>query len=248
MLAIDVSDVGFGYVGVGGRRSLVLQHANLRVASGEIVALVGPNGAGKSTLLELIRGNLIPTIGTIAIGGAVIAVGGRLKRRPRISLVQQRPEAGLAPSMTLYENYRLVGKKLGLNLRNSNEPQMRDACARVVRLVSQGMDAKLDEQVRFASVGEQQALAILFAMESQEELVLLDEPTAALDGVVAERVMRLVVQEARRRGTAMLFVSHRASEAVEFADRVCILRDGRVEKSVSMADKPTRESIMALMA
>ncbi|MDJ0975549.1 MAG: ATP-binding cassette domain-containing protein [Planctomycetota bacterium] len=187
---------------------------SLTVGAGEFVGLVGPSGSGKSSLLFLLAGLRRPQEGRVAVLGEPLPAEpdrGAAIRRRRIGFLFQEPF--LVPYLSVREN-ALVHAVDG------------EALARVEALAGEiGMAHLLDERPHRLSGGERQRAGILRALANAPELLLADEPTAALDGETGRAVM--AVLRRRPAGAALIVVTHDPS-MLEGADRVLALRDGRL--------------------
>lgn len=187
----------------------------LDVAAGETVALLGPNGAGKSTVLAVVAGLLRPTSGTVSLGGRVLDDVPPHERR--VALLAQ--EALLFPHLSVLDN---VG--FGPRSRGTSRDGSREVARRWLERV--GVGDLADRRPSTLSGGQAQRVAVARALAAEPELLLLDEPMAALDVDVApalRQVLRTVLAE-----RTVVLVTHDALDAVLLADRVVVLEDGRV--------------------
>jgi len=205
----------------------VLDGVDLTVASGEIVALVGENGAGKTTVVRCIAGALTPDAGTIRLagGGGVAVVWQDLALCDNLDVIANLflgREDRLLPEEVMEATGRRLLDDLGIDLGDVRRP------------------------VDTLSGGERQLLAIARAMLARPSLLVLDEPTSALAVAAARRVAALV-RDLRAAGTAVLLVSHRPEEVLELADRIVVLRQGRVVASLS-APEAHPDDVAALMS
>ena len=207
--------------GDGATRVQALDHIDLSVSAGELVAIMGPSGSGKSSLLTIAGSLEDPTAGSVAIDGADLSSysakdRARLRRRT-IGFVFQ--EFNLLAGLTAVENVAMPLELDGVNARQARAAAL-DALAEL-DLVARG-DAFPDD----LSGGERQRVAIARAIVGERRVVLADEPTGALDTVNGEGVLRLL-RHITRRGAAAILVTHDAQLA-SWADRVVFLRDGRI--------------------
>ena len=190
-----------------------LKGVDLEVAEGELVGLLGPNGAGKSTLVKIACGLVRPTAGRAEIWGA--AAGSAAARRALGYLAELfRFPGWYSADEVLALHQRLAGSRGGVDERR-----------RLLELVALS-DAR-DRRVETMSKGMQQRLGLAQALVGEPPLLLLDEPTSALDPV-GRRTVRLLLEELRGRGVAVLLNSHLLSEIELVCDRVVILLGGEV--------------------
>ena len=199
---------------------VALDHADLRVAPGEIVALVGPSGSGKTTLCSIAGGLLTPTEGTIVVGGEDISNYSARQltefRQSKVGFVFQ--SVNLVPFLTARENLLVVdelGRRTGAAARQRAD-QLLDELGLGDR--SKNLPAQL-------SGGQRQRVAIGRALMNDPELVLFDEPTSALDTKLGEQVMELIRREMKDRGTAAVVVTH-DDRMTHHCDRVVHIVDG----------------------
>ena len=214
MLAIDGLEVAYGPV-------RALRGVTLEVAEGEIVSVVGPNGAGKSTLLLAIAGALDPSAGEVRFGGERIS--GRAAEtiaRLGISLV---PEGrNIFTQLTVEENLRL-GTQMRRD-RDGIEPDFAEMLA-----VFPVLGERLSSPGGKLSGGEQQQLAIARALMTGARFILLDEPALGLAPMMVETVYSVLHRLREERGITLLIVEQSTHRALENADRVYVLRQGRIE-------------------
>jgi ABC-2 type transport system ATP-binding protein len=200
------------------RRVPALRGVSFEVPAGEIVALLGPNGAGKTTLFKLVLGLIRPTRG----GGTVLGHPlGDLQARRMIGFQPEQPY--LYPFLTVSETLRLFGRLSGLG----GEP-LRARLAQVARRA--GLEAELSTQVRRLSRGWLQRLAIASALMPAPRLLLLDEPLSGLDPQ-ARVALKALVRALRDEGVTILMNSHVLPDVEQLADRVVLLRAGRLVAS-----------------
>jgi putative ABC transport system ATP-binding protein len=207
--------------GAGATEVHALRAVDLRVAPGELVAVMGPSGSGKSTLLTLAGGLDSPTSGAVLVEGIELGTLSRSAlaalRRRSIGYVFQ--DFNLVPALTAAENVALPRELDG----DSSRAARRLATAALDEV---GMGELADRFPDDMSGGQQQRVAIARALVGERRLVLADEPTGALDSETGEAVLRLLRQRCDA-GAAGVLVTHEARHA-GWADRVLFLRDGVV--------------------
>jgi ABC-type multidrug transport system fused ATPase/permease subunit len=198
----------------------VLQDLSLEVRPGEVVALVGPTGAGKSTLVSLIPRFHEPAGGRVLFNGTDVRQLRRQNLRAQISVVHQEPM--LLP-LTIAENIR-YGRP-GASDAEVHAAAMAASADGFIRRLPQGYDTPVGERGATLSGGERQRLAIARALLKDAPLLILDEPTAALDGETEQALMEAL--ERLTAGRTTIIIAHRLS-TVRRADRVVVLKDGRI--------------------
>src|SRR6185437_12115570 len=203
--------------------TLALSDADFDLRAGEVHALVGANGAGKSTLSRIISGHVQRDRGEMLLEGRPVRhVGAREAIRDGISMVTQ--ETSLAPDLSVLENIMLPRLAMPGRLR------WRELRARARELIAElGQEAglHLDDPVSALSIGQRQLVEILKSLALGSRIVIFDEPTASLSPHEAERLFD-IVRALAASGRGLIFVSHRLEEIFAIADRVTVLREGRV--------------------
>lgn len=230
--AVSMNGVIFSYDGPNRRSLGVIRDLSLSFDYGQTIGLVGRNASGKTTLLNLIRGALVPQAGSVSVAGRTVSVDGILVRVPCVSLVSQRPDVGLAPTMTVFENFVLSLRPLATDIRPAYTSNLRRACTALVGRAGLALEKRLDEQTRFLSGGQQQGLSLLLALHSQEHVLLMDEPTASLDAVSARDLFSLATEEARLTNAVTVIVSHRLRDLIGMCTRIIILRHGTIARDL----------------
>ncbi|KAB7774053.1 sugar ABC transporter ATP-binding protein [Xanthomonas sp. LMG 12462] len=237
-LVLEAQGLSKAYAGVA-----ALEDVALRLRGGEIHALMGQNGAGKSTLIKLLTGVTAADAGRIALDGAVVAPASpQQAQRLGISTVYQ--EVNLCPNLSVAENlfagrYPLRGWLRRIDWRRVE----REAEAGLQRL---GIAIDVRRALGSYPVAVQQMVAIARAVGVSARVLILDEPTSSLDeGEVAElfRVMRAL----RDGGMAILFVTHFLDQVYAVADRISVLRNGRLVGEYTPAELPAPQLVAAMV-
>jgi len=212
----------------------VLEGVDLDIRPGEVLALLGENGAGKSTLSSIISGLVPPSAGTMSWRGEPYA-----PTRPGdaiaagIGLIHQ--EMKLLPDLTIAENV-FVGRLPTKGGRIDRAEMNRRAGEQLHRL---GLDIAPTKLVRELRVAAQQQVEIAKALTLNSRLLILDEPTAALGGEETERLFQQI-ERLKRDGVSFIYISHRLDEIARIADRVAVLRDGRLVATHDTAQVPVK--------
>ena len=220
-LAIEALNLTKIY-GSGNTEVVALNDVTVRVARGEVVALLGPSGAGKSTLLTAVGLINPPTRGRIWIGGELVLEADRARvdlrvfRRRHLGFVFQK--ANLIPFLSAEENVRIA--------MEINDVPAREARRRARELLDYlGVGARATNLPAMLSGGQQQRVAVARALANRPSLVLADEPTAALDSQRGRQVMELFRQVAHEQGAGVLVVTH-DHRSLDVFDRTLEMEDG----------------------
>ncbi|MCW3040703.1 MAG: transporter ATP-binding protein [Solirubrobacterales bacterium] len=197
---------------------------------GEIHALLGENGAGKSTLMNVVYGMLAPDSGAIRVGGEPVRISSP-KHAMKLGIGMVFQHFMLVDVMTVAENV-----VLGAEPRRRGLLDEKGAVARVRELSERhGLGVDPTARVQDISVGQQQRVEILRALDRGADILVLDEPTAVLTAQETAELMT-VLKGLRDRGTSIVFISHKLGEVREIADRVTVLRRGRTVGTIDAAD------------
>jgi ribose transport system ATP-binding protein len=223
---------------------LALNGVSLEVRPGEVHALLGENGAGKSTLIKVIAGVYRADAGDISVDGRPVSI-----RNPHdaqalgISTIFQ--EFTLAPDMTVAENIFLGREPLRIRALSIVD---RKELIRRTRGVLTSLDLPIDPEatVRHLGVAQQQMVEIAKALSLDARLIIMDEPTATLTAHEIDRLFK-AIDDLKRRGVAIVYVSHRLDEVKAIADRATILRDGAYVATVPVASTTIDEMIRLMV-
>jgi simple sugar transport system ATP-binding protein len=208
----------------------VLRGVSIGWDAGEVLALMGANGAGKSTLIKVLAGVHPLQHGTITVAGTplVTADGPLAARRLGIETVHQRIDEGVVPGLSVAENLLFEqiaqGELPPFGSLRRLLPAAREVAA---GLGLDWSDAVLRRDVHELGIADQQLVLLARALSRRPRLLVLDEPTSALSAAETERLFG-VVDDMRRGGVAVLYVSHRIGEIDRLADRIAVLRDGSI--------------------
>ncbi len=219
---LDIRDVSASYNGV----DMVLQDINLKIQKGQTVALVGESGSGKSSLARVITGLLPPTSGTISFRSQELPP--TLKKRAkadlqRLQMIYQMPDTALNPRQK-------IRKIIGRPLQFYFQKDARSCEKRILELLDQ-IELPADYIDRYPtelSGGEKQRICIARALAAQPDLIICDEITSALDQLVAEEILKLLLSLQQRLGISYLFITHDLATVKAIADDIVVMLDGRI--------------------
>jgi ribose transport system ATP-binding protein len=212
----------------------VLTDASFDVRPGEVVALLGENGAGKSTVSNIIAGSVRPDSGTIIWRGKPYSPASPAEAiEAGIGMIHQ--ELKLLPDLSVAENV-YVGRLLTRSGRIDRATMNERASAQLKRL---GLTVSPDQTVRTLRVAAQQQVEIAKALALDAQLLIFDEPTAALGGEETELLFQQI-RKLKSESMSFIYISHRLDEIAEIADRIVVMRDGRIVARHDQADVPVR--------
>lgn len=216
------------YFGEGTLRKQVLFNINLEINTGEIVIMTGPSGSGKTTLLTLCGGLRSVQSGSLKVLGAELHGASSkqlaLKRRNHGYIFQAH---NLHESLTAVQNV-----KMGLELHQKfSLKEMNERSIQILKLV--GLDKQVNYYPDKLSGGQKQRVAIARALVSQPQILLADEPTAALDKKSGRDVVNLMQQLAKQKGCTIVLVTH-DNRILDIADRIVNIEDGRLINAMTI--------------
>jgi ABC-type sugar transport system ATPase subunit len=223
---------------------LALDDVSLAFRPGEVHGVVGENGAGKSTLMNILAGDLQPTAGELRANGKIVRFASALDSRAA-GIVVVYQELALCPTMSVAENIMMsdvaVGSAVAFVPRADMRREARKALARL------GMGA-LDPDTKVArlSVAEMQLVEIARAIRQDARVLVLDEPNSALSRRESERLFE-VVRQLRGEGVTVIYVSHHLREVLDIADRISVMRDGRLIETLANIDLSEARLIRAMV-
>jgi ribose transport system ATP-binding protein len=220
----------------------VLNGVDFDVRRGEVHALLGGNGAGKSTLMKILEGVYQLDGGTIEVDGEVVSMSSIHEARQR-GIVMIFQEFSLVPTLTVAQNIALAREpKSRIGLLNDRAARKR---AREI-FADMQVDVDPDAYVGDLTTAYWQLTEIAKALSHDARVLIMDEPTASLARSETERLFQLV-QRLKERGMGIVYISHRLEEIFEIADRVTILRDGKVVLTRATADLTPSEAIEGIV-
>ena len=218
MARVELNGVSLAYETGGG-----VSDISLSIEDGEFVALLGPSGSGKSTLLRLVGGFLRPDAGTVVIGDEPVAGKGSWVPPERRNLGMVFQQHAVWPHKTVTENV-VYPLKLAKTGRAEREERVREALDLV------GLEGFADRRPETLSGGQRQRVALARALVGRPAALLLDEPFASLDAALRDRLRAELGTLAGQTGVTVIHVTHDRTEALALADRVAVLKEGRLEQ------------------
>jgi len=223
-------------------RVVALDRVSLEVRRGECVALIGESGSGKTTLLRCFNRLTDPDAGTVVVDGADVAGVDPVALRRRVGYVPQ--DGGLLPHWRVRRNVALVPWLRRL----PDGPALAD---RALELVGLDPAAVGDRWPRELSGGQRQRVAVARALAARPDIILLDEPFGALDAITRADLQGSFLELRRDLGLTALLVTHDIAEAFLLADRIAVMRMGRIEQvapAAGLHDSPATDYVRELLA
>lgn len=201
-----------------GSTKYVVQNFSISVAKGEFFCIIGPSGCGKSTVLKLIAGLEKPALGEII-------------RPSHVGMVFQT--GALLPWLTVNDNVAFAAKMKGFD-----QDKVMELTDKYLRMV--GLEFFKNRYPRELSGGQRQRVGIARALSVESEVLLLDEPFSALDPLTTAELHKDLLQIWQKTGKTIIMVSHLIEEAVALADRIAIMKDGKLKATISINLKRPR--------
>jgi simple sugar transport system ATP-binding protein len=201
-----------------------LDDVSLDVFENEVLGVVGDNGAGKSTFISLLAGYVHPSGGELFFRGRQVHVTSPATSRQQLGIEVIYQDLALASDLTVWQNLYL-GQELHRHHILLDRPAMRAQSNKI--LVSLGTKIHADDPVEALSGGERQLVAVARALLFDRDILLMDEPTAAVSAAKADDVLRLI-EKLKERGKTVVLISHRLEDVLRVCDRVVVFVTGRL--------------------
>ncbi|HVS91737.1 MAG TPA: ATP-binding cassette domain-containing protein [Mucilaginibacter sp.] len=215
-----------------------LDGIDLEIKDGEFLVIVGSNGSGKTTLLNLVAGSFLPTSGTLEIDGNDVTKLPDYRRSEWIARVFQNPLSGTAPDLSILDNFRLAAirtkrKGLSIGISDSFKKNVKGKIA----TLGMGLENKIEQPMGTLSGGQRQALTLLMSVMDTCKVLLLDEPTAALDPRSANIVMQTADKLIKEFGLTAILVTHNLKDAFVYGNRIIQMAGGKIMKDIDEKNK-----------
>ncbi|MFZ0100206.1 MAG: sugar ABC transporter ATP-binding protein [Gemmobacter sp.] len=218
-----------------------LRSARFDLRAGEVHALMGENGAGKSTLMKILSGIYAPDSGSIRVNGQDVRIDGpRAAQGLGIGIIHQ--ELALMPDLTVAQNI-FIGREPRNRWGVLDEAQLNRDAEAIFSVMKVPMDPRAE--VRSLTIAKQQMVEIAKALSFRSRILIMDEPTAALNEAETNELFA-IIRRLKSEGVAIVYISHKMDEIRRISDRVTVMRDGAYVGTVAAADTPI-ETIIAMM-
>jgi putative ABC transport system ATP-binding protein len=235
---IKFTNVYKSFTDDAGQANALIADLNIAFNPAEFTMIIGANGSGKSTLLNIIAGLVYPDKGTIALNQKEIQQLKTYERSKYIARIFQNPLQGSVAELTVMENMRLAflrnqskGLALGIN------KAFREIVKHEISTLNLGLENKTEQKMGTLSGGQRQALTLVMATLCDAKVLLMDEPTAALDPKSAHSLMENAANIIKEKQLTTLMVTHNMREAVNYGNRLLMMKEGRVVMDVNGEEK-----------
>lgn len=217
---------------------IALSDIHLTLEHGEFITVIGGNGAGKSTLLNVIAGSIFPDSGQIYLNDQNLTYLREYKRAKMIGHLFQDPLKGTAPNMTIEENMALAylrgsRKSLAFGVNKKDVSFFKEKLAEL----QLGLEDRIKTKVGLLSGGQRQAITLLMATLSTPKLLLLDEHTAALDPVTADKVLEITQRIVKNDHITTIMITHNISSALTCGNRTIMMEQGKILLDLKGAER-----------
>jgi len=217
---------------------IALNDISLTINKEDFVVLVGANGSGKTTLLNIIAGAEMSTNGKILITNTDVTRLPEYKRSQWIARVFQNPLSGTADELSILDNFRLAAirttkKKLQLGINEAFKKRVREQIASL----GMGLENKLEQAMGTLSGGQRQALTLLMSVMDNSQILLLDEPTAALDPRSASLILETADNLIKQYNLTAVLITHNLKEAQQYGNRLIQMSEGKIRRDLQNAEK-----------
>ena len=215
-----------------------ITNLDLIIPGGEFLVIVGANGSGKSTLLNLIAGSVLPTSGSVTIDGDDVTKLADYDRSQWIARVFQNPMSGTASELSILDNFRLAAirtktKGLTIGINEAFKAKVKQTIA----TLGMGLENKIEQPIGTLSGGQRQALTLLMSVMDNCKVLLLDEPTAALDPRSAAIVMQTAQKLSEEFKLTTILITHNLKDAYTYGNRIIQMAEGEIIKDIDTDNK-----------
>jgi len=215
-----------------------LHDVSLQINNGEFVVIIGSNGSGKTTLLNIIEGAEMPTAGAIELNGTNVTHLPEYKRSKWVARVFQNPNNGTAPDLTILDNFRLASlrtqrKNLSIGINQAFKKKVQEKIA----TLGMGLENKINQSMGNLSGGQRQALTLLMSVMDDTYILLLDEPSAALDPKSALVILNLADKLNKEMGITTVLITHNLKDAWQYGNRLIQMDAGKIIRDLDSAKK-----------
>lgn len=231
MLKLENINVSFGNLDV-------LKNLSSQVDAGDFVIIVGANGAGKSTLFDVIAGKTKPNSGKVILEGKDITEKSELERATMVTRLFQNTHLNSVGSMTVAQNLAMaLYSRRWVGLSNGMKEMSKDIALKLLAPLEIDVDAYLNKPMKSLSGGQRQLIAFIMSTLHIPKVLLLDEPTAALDPNAATKLLQFASKFIKQHKVTAMMITHDPHIALSMGNKVWILEDGKITKQYNQSEK-----------
>jgi len=210
-----------------------LHDVSLEINAGEFVVVIGSNGSGKSSLLNAVAGSIPVDSGDVYIHNLNVTKQSEYLRSRLVARVFQDPFAGTAPDLSIVDNFRIAALRTqSKTLKLGVTKEFKNNVSERLSTIGLGLENNLNKLVGTLSGGQRQAITLLMATMAECSVLLMDEPTAALDPKTAEQVMALADKIITQNKLTAILVTHNLRFATAYGSRILQMNNGKVEREL----------------
>jgi putative tryptophan/tyrosine transport system ATP-binding protein len=215
-----------------------LDGLSLSIPSRQFLVVIGANGSGKSTLLNILSGSVASGSGKLLIEDRDVTGSKEYELSRVVARVFQNPQSGTAAGLTVLENLRLASLRSKPKLFKTGLDQRFKALAREkLSGLGLGLENKLNQEAGTLSGGQRQALSLVMATMDQPGILLLDEPSAALDPRSSLVIMQLAEKIVKEFKLTAILVTHNMKDAIRYGDRLICMKEGKITKDIQPSEE-----------
>lgn len=214
-----------------------LDKCSIKIEPGEFVTILGSNGAGKSTFFNVVTGSVPSTGGHIILDGKDITDLKEHVRSKNIGRLFQNPAQGTAPHLSVEENLALAYSRSRGPFSRAVRKEEEKLFAEKLKELDMGLEDRLKTPIGLLSGGQRQAVALMMSVLNPPKLLLLDEHTAALDPISAQKILEITNDLIEKENITALMITHNMRDALENGNRLLIFKDGKVAYDFKKEEK-----------
>jgi len=215
-----------------------LNDISLNIQSGDYLVIVGSNGSGKTTLLNIISGAETPGSGKVFLNKEDVTTLPEYRRSKWIARVFQNPLSGTAPDLSILDNFRLAALRTQRKtLRIGINPAFKKLVQERIATLGMGLENKVEQAMGTLSGGQRQALTLLMSVMDHTDVLLLDEPTAALDPRSADTVLKAADAIIKEYKLTAVLITHNLKDAHQYGNRLIQMAGGKILRDLDATEK-----------
>lgn len=235
---VQLTAISKSFTDDAGHLNALINNLTIDFKAGEFTVIIGANGSGKSTLLNLIAGLVLPDAGSITIDNVAVQNLKTFERSTYIARVFQNPLQGTVAELTVMENMRLAylrnsSKGLRLGINSAFIDKVKTAIAQL----NLGLENKTEQKMGTLSGGQRQALTLVMATLCDAKVLLMDEPSAALDPKSAHSLLENAAKIIATNNLTTLLVTHNMQKAASYGNRLIMMKEGNIARDIGAKEK-----------